>query len=269
MDSREGERRVKEELEKWKKQREDMLRKQEEDRFQTSGQTPGSLADIRRESAVSAAKLASGVPVNPHNQSTNGYSQVNGSGQRPTQVMSPVRHQDAQRDRGVPYQREDGFDRRRPPEENYRQQHTGAVNRQQESESNGYSERNRFVSSSRVPSADPIHPTSSIVSTPTPSLSSTSSAFPQPSYGTTEPYPSSSATLRAPTAVRSRPPSFLGQYSNGTEIPFVMPLESPTKYDGDSTDSEAVSNPLSDWRRNKHHSANEVHRTPTRPPVRR
>ena len=50
------------------------------------------------------------------------------------------------------------------------------------------------------------------------------------------------SSVRAPTAVSSRPPSFLDTY------PQVMPLESPTRYDGDSTDSEAMGDGRFVWR---------------------
>jgi hypothetical protein len=72
---------------------------------------------------------------------------------------------------------------------------------------------------------------------------------------------SAPSTLRAPTAVSSRPPSFLDSY------PQAMPLESPTWYDGDSTDSEAVGGLWQNSRMGKQRGEN--HGMPARAPARR
>ncbi|KAL0945895.1 hypothetical protein HGRIS_012180 [Hohenbuehelia grisea] len=80
-------------------------------------------------------------------------------------------------------------------------------------------------------------------------------------------YPNTSS-LRAPKAMNSRPPSFMDQFPTANlEAPLVMPLESPTRYEGDSTDSEAPAQ-HHDWRRTVKHRHIDAHRTPTRAPAR-
>jgi STAM-binding protein len=85
------------------------------------------------------------------------------------------------------------------------------------------------------------------------------------SYQSTPSGPPVPTPVRAPQA--SRPLSFLGTY------PQAMPLESPGRYDGDSTDSESVSNSLG-WKtrtgKSRGDSAGTTPRTPARrqaPPI--
>jgi hypothetical protein len=102
------------------------------------------------------------------------------------------------------------------------------------------------------------------------------SSFPAPGF-LTETLPSSSAAssvivpimpnpvstsfshggpaMKAPTAVRSRPPSFID--------PRAMPLESPSRYEGDSTDSETTSLAFTDRfreRQAQHHDISPAKR---------
>ncbi|KAJ7594234.1 hypothetical protein C8J56DRAFT_926248 [Mycena floridula] len=66
--------------------------------------------------------------------------------------------------------------------------------------------------------------------------------------------------MQAPIAMHSRPPSFM------SDDTLAMPLQSP-KYDGESTDSEAVSNSQFEWRRNPKGHGDHL-RTPTRSSLR-
>jgi hypothetical protein len=98
------------------------------------------------------------------------------------------------------------------------------------------------------------------------SASSSSSLATTPSssfYQAITPTQSAYTDLRAPRAVKSRPPSFLGP--DDMLVPSVtpLPLESPTRYEGDSTDSES----RDDWRRKQKHSVDHskaLARTPIR-----
>lgn len=88
-----------------------------------------------------------------------------------------------------------------------------------------------------------------------PSYQSTSPAFAMPSPSTIA-YPTPS-TIQAPTAIRSRPPSFMDQ-PNGPPT-LLMPLENPSKYEGDSTDSEAFGNGHYDRRLKHAQKVNDSH----------
>jgi STAM-binding protein len=63
-----------------------------------------------------------------------------------------------------------------------------------------------------------------------------SSSAPPSQYQTQMGAPAATSAMRAPRALSSTSASFLDTYSDSLS----MPLESPTRYEGDSTDSEAV-----------------------------
>jgi hypothetical protein len=100
-----------------------------------------------------------------------------------------------------------------------------------------------------------------------PSYPSSSPTAIQHQYRPHQPTTTPTSTVRAPTAVANRPPSFLDSFSQA----LVMPLESPTRYDGDSTDSEAVGDGLGSVWRNTRMGKYKADSggTPSRPPGRR
>lgn len=82
-----------------------------------------------------------------------------------------------------------------------------------------------------------------------------------------------SSAVQMPTAVNShRPPSLLDQYPTND---LIMPLESPSRYEGDSTDSETITdNQSAAWRHarasGRHKNQNvDNNKTPTRANIRR
>lgn len=109
--------------------------------------------------------------------------------------------------------------------------------RQQEAERNGQQERQRAAAGNGV-----SHTTPSGIQMPTASI-------PAPMSIPSAPYAYGNPALRAPMASHSRPPSFIDQY-HPNDGPAPMPLESPTRFDEDSTDTEAASNRHKDWRKN-------------------
>jgi STAM-binding protein len=73
---------------------------------------------------------------------------------------------------------------------------------------------------------------------------------------------SASSAVRAPKAVSSRSAAFLDTFPEAMQ----MPLESPTRYEGDSTDSEALGDGLNSYMR---HTRGIKHNGPPKAPARR
>lgn len=265
---------VAEELEKWKRQREETWRREEEARARATGRVPGPIVtDRRAEATVAPARHTAGV-----SQAAADYTFSRPPAQRdghanPQPNLSGVdRHQQQQEEMR---RREEEITRRRV-EEKRRQEQEGIAKRQQEAENSARAVRHGITvnTGSTIPatsSASSLMPgpsPSSIYQPPTSSSLATtpsSSLYQTPSYPLTT---SATSTLRAPTAVASRPPSFLDEFSRSVDAPLIMPLENPTRYEGDSTDSETVNNPYTDWRRAGKHKQVDNSKTPTRAPVR-
>lgn len=166
---------------------------------------------------------------------------------------------------------------RRHAEERRREQQAGIAQRQFEAESAARAARQDLNGHSPTPLSAAASAPSVLATTPSIYYPSTtpSAAMPTPASTSTFStpakiqYPSVSSapgTLRAPSASGSRIPSFPDQFT-ASDGPTIMPLESPTKYEGDSTDSESLAR-NHDWRRGKQRHY-DTHRTPTRPPARR
>jgi hypothetical protein len=106
--------------------------------------------------------------------------------------------------------------------------------------------------------------------TSTSTSASTSSLVAEPStsfYQATTPTQARYTDLRAPRAVKSRPPSFLGP--DDVPVPPItpLPLESPTRYEGDSTDSESLNRHANESRRKQKHA--DHNKALTRGPARK
>ncbi|KAF8879809.1 hypothetical protein BD779DRAFT_1550629 [Infundibulicybe gibba] len=236
------ERTVADELARWREQREANARQEERERAASGASA--YVYDRRREAAVAAAHRAANPPL--------------------TTTMADTRHEMQQEEMR---KREEDI-RSQKREQKRRQEQDGIVQRQREADlpllrCSSLSAASSAASIGSYGSASSIYhpPSSSLATTP-------ASSF----YQTTPPsniYSAVSASLRTPSAADLRPPQSIPQYSMEREVePALMPLESPTRYEGDSTDSESVHD--SDWRRtmkSKNHIADH-HKTPTRAPAR-
>ncbi|KAF4576218.1 hypothetical protein EYR40_000457 [Pleurotus pulmonarius] len=161
-------------------------------------------------------------------------------------------------------------------DERRREQQAGIAQRQFEAESAARAARQDLTGHSPVPLSAAASAPSVLATTPSIYYPSTTPSANMPTPASTSSfstpakiqYPSVSSapgTLRAPSASSSRMPSFPEQFT-ASDGPTIMPLESPTKYEGDSTDSESLAR-NHDWRRGKQRHY-DTHRTPTRPPAR-
>lgn len=216
----------------------------------------------KHDAAVAAARQAAGRPQPPASRTPvqgNSFYVQNGTpspsdGRRHDEEI--VRHQQQQEEMR---QREEEIMRKRAMK---KKEQDGIAKRQQEAEEAAHATRQNIAANN---SGLTVNGTpSSLASTPsgiysTSTASSSLASTPSSSFYQT-PTPTQSAYapgLHAPTA-NSRPPSF-----NFEEVPLIMPLESPTRYEGDSTDSESVHN---GWRRGgKPKQPLDYNRTPTRP----
>ncbi|KAJ8496895.1 hypothetical protein ONZ45_g12270 [Pleurotus djamor] len=159
---------------------------------------------------------------------------------------------------------------RRRAEDRRREEQAGIAQRQYEAEAAARAARQGIPTHNATPlaataSAPSVLGPSSSFYPPNPPPPAPSSSFvsrPPPTSVQYPAMPSTSSSLHTPMATTSRPPSFLEQFPTA-DAPLMMPLESPTKYEGDSTDSETLQR-QHDWRRGKQRHI-EAHRTPTRP----
>jgi STAM-binding protein len=230
-----------------------------------------SVPDRRKDAAVAAAKAAAG-----HSQSVGTdytFSRTPNGGHAQTSAPDPRRQQDdhtrhQRQQQEEMRQREEEITRKR--QEKRRQEQDGIARRQYEADEAAQAVRHNIAVNNSGLTVD--NTPSSLSSTPSMSYSTStanSSLASTPSssfYATTPTQAAFTPGLQAPMAVISRPPSFIGQFD---EAPSMMPLESPTRYEGDSTDSESVTtNKTHDWRR-KPKPLIDNSRTPTRAPARR
>jgi STAM-binding protein len=268
--TREYERVMQEELQRWKEQREDVDRHREEEEQRTASRA----SSRQRDAVVTVAKHAAGRPEGTGSDYTFSHppSQASYAPQGPPPAPEPPRLQD--RHIGHQQQQQEEFRRReeeivRKREQKRREEQNGIAQRQQEAEQEARAVRQTIAANNPVPATpSSVASTSSMTystSTPASSLASTPSSS---LYQTTTPTQAPYADLRAPRAVKSRPPSFLGP--DDLPVPPVtpLPLESPTRYEGDSTDSESMNNHANEWRRRQKHAI-DYSKTPTRTPARR
>ncbi|TFK32161.1 hypothetical protein BDQ12DRAFT_692894 [Crucibulum laeve] len=279
-----GETAIEEELAKWKQLREDRDRLAQEDREREErerGSRGAGRVDLRQDPAVAAA--ARQAPITPQRAPDYTFSrtplQNAGYGTQHTAVLSDgsrrVDDQARYQQQEDMRRREEDIARKRAEQKRRQEQQEGIARRQQEADNAARDIRqttavnNPGATLSATSSASSISSSSSpMFNTPTApsSLATTPSSSFQQIPPTPINYPpigaSSSSNVRAPQAYRSRPPSFL----DVGECPTPLPLESPTKYDGDSTDSESITN-HHDYRRGKQKHVDNS-KTPTRTPLR-
>ncbi|KAF9462259.1 hypothetical protein BDZ94DRAFT_1261890 [Collybia nuda] len=252
------------------------LREEEErerQRQRTMSRPSAAPQDRRKESAaLAAARDAAGQSQSASIDYT--FSRPPNGGRSRTPVADTRRQQDGydryqqQQQQEEMRQREEEIMRKR--EQKRRQEQDGIARRQQEADEAARAVRHNIAVNNTGLSVE--HTPSSLSSTPsmsysTSSASSSLASTPSSSFYATTPTQAAYAPgLQAPTAQKSRPPSFVGQLD---EVPSIMPLESPTRYEGDSTDSESVTtNGTHDWRRAGKQKAMESSRTPVRAPAR-
>lgn len=250
---------------------------EERERQQAAARGPAATPDRRKESAaMAAARNAAGQPQSAGVDYT--FSRPPNGGRSRTPVPDPRQQQDDysrhQQQQEEMRQREEEITRKREQKrrQEQRQEQDGIVRRQKEADEAARAVRHNITVNNTSLAVD--HTPSSLSSTPSMSYSTStasSSLASTPSssfYATTPTQAAYTPGLQPPIAVKSRPPSFVGRFD---DVPSIMPLESPTRYEGDSTDSESVTtNGTHDWRRaGKQKQLIENSRTPTRAPVRR
>ena len=265
---------MQEELQRWKAQREDINRyREEEDRRSISrsssrhaaGRTERSNSDYTFSHPAPSSQTTY-TPQAPLPSDPQWHQEEYSRQQQHQQQQELTRHQQQQEEFR---RREEEIVKKR--EQKRREEQHGIVQRQQEAEQEARAVRQTIAANnSGIPAAPPTASTSSITyptSTPASSSASTSSSS---FYQIPTPTQASYTDLRAPQAVRSRPPSLSFMGSDDLPVPSVtpLPLESPARYEGDSTDSESLNSHASDWRRKQKHSIDQQ-KTPTRAPGRR
>jgi STAM-binding protein len=283
--AREYEREMQEELQRWKEQGEDIRREEEEYRT-------GSRASSRRRDAAVTAGYAAGRPENTdtfsHPPSHASYApqgprpapdpprlQEEHIGQQQQQEISSHHHQEEinshhqqginsqqqQQEISRHQQQQEEFRRReeeiiRKREQRRREEQHGIAQRQREAEQEAQTVR-QIIAANNSGTTVPTTSSSASNSTMTHPTSTSSSSASTPSssfYHTQTPTQAAYPDLRAPRAVKSRPPSFMG--TENLPVPSVtpLPLESPGRYEGDSTDSESRNNHSNEWRRKQKHA---------------
>jgi len=262
---------MQEELQRWREQREDIGRHREVEEHRS----PSRASSRHQDTSVAAARHAVDRPQGIGTDYT-----FSASTSHSTYVQSPIPATEPHRqpeELSKHQQQQEEFRRReeeivRKREQKRREEQQGIAKRQQESEEEARVVRQTIAANN--PGVTVAATPSSLASTPSMTYSSTtsdSSLIPTPSpsfYQTPTPTQASYTGLRAPRAMKSRPPSFLGP--DDLPVPSVtpLPLESPTRYEGDSTDSETRNNHDNEWRRKQKHTV-DYNRAPTRAPARR
>lgn len=245
--------RAKEELELWRKQREETLRQDEEDRERARRDPSSSLQSYMRVPPSELNNTPAYVPRQAPAPSPGSDSA------ELEQRRQQERHQQQQEEMR---RREEEITRRRA-EERRRQEQEGILRRQQEAEAAARSVRQNIAVNNTPAAGSSMYAAPASTSTSAPYFK-----MPAPPSSTIQ-YPiagpsTSASSLQAPTASATRQP----QYSTDVPKPLTMPLETPARYEGDSTDSESVVGTASDWRRNGK-QRQDHHKTPTRGPSRR
>ncbi|KAF8965809.1 hypothetical protein BDZ97DRAFT_757742 [Flammula alnicola] len=238
-EAREQQRMAAEEAAKWRQQREQMRLEDEAERAR------------RKEAAAAAARKAASIPPDytfsrPPNAHGSQSTVVIADGRPPDEVTRQQQQQQEQM-----RSREEEI-LRRQAEQKRKQEQEGIARRQQEAEEAAHAARQNL----------PPPPAYTSDGTPsTASLASTASPmFPNYTGSSAATTPASSFFQSTPIEYPSaHPPTRQNSYRDpyGT-APTTMPLENPTKYEGDSTDSESIHH--YDYRR----IHKPEHKTPTR-----
>ncbi|TFK64654.1 Mov34-domain-containing protein [Pluteus cervinus] len=208
------------------------------------------ISSERRQAAVAAARQAATLR---HNPSGPDYTFSRGGGPPPPNSGGGGGGAaDFQAQQEEFRKREEEIVRKRA-EQKRKQEQDGILRRQHEAESAARVARQTIASVN--PNVGPPGPSSGIGLG-----SSSTSVLYQPPTRSLTPTPGPNTYYQQQPSGHIQTTSLGGSYS---EIPPRLPLESPTRYEGDSTDSESVHN--LDWRRVKQRQVMDQNRTPTRP----
>ncbi|RDB17318.1 AMSH-like protease sst2 [Hypsizygus marmoreus] len=263
-----------EELRLYKEQREAVQRQQaaddrERERDRAASRAAVAAADRKREVAVAAARSAATQPPGAVPDLTFSRTPVQNNAYNGTPLPQDSRRPDEEHFRHQQQQeemrhREEEIVRKR---EQKKWEQEGFARRQQESDEAARAVR-QTIASNNMGVATAMTP-SSLASTPSvtysTSASSSNVSTPATSFYENMTPTQSTSGLRPPPAVKSRPPSFLS--AQFEHVPPIMPLESPTRYEDDSTDSESVHNGRRSSGKQKQ-AMDYSNRTPSRAPAR-
>ncbi|KAF8153341.1 hypothetical protein B0H34DRAFT_723155 [Crassisporium funariophilum] len=255
-ETREQQRVAAEEAARWRQQREALAAQEDAER------------NRRRDAAAAAARKAQNIPKllpqPPDYTFSRTPMQNNGYGSQSTVVLSDGRNQDdvvrnQQQLQEEMRQREEEITKRQA-EHKRRQEQDGIARRQHESEEAARAARHNLAapSISYPPTGTPSTMSTSSASPMFPNHSGSSSLATTPSSSFYQPTPVSSA-IEYPSIIRT--PNQPDHHA-GHARPMIMPLENPSTYEGDSTDSESLHQ--YDYRRfGKQRADVDQHRTPT------
>ncbi|KAF9531213.1 hypothetical protein CPB83DRAFT_849571 [Crepidotus variabilis] len=235
LNSREH-REMEDELFRWRQQRAEAEAREQVERAR------------RKDAAVAAAQKAANNPRTPSgpdltfsrtpiqnagygSQSTVVISDGNASANGRQSFEEVSRHQQQQEEMRL---REEEITRRRA--EQRRQEQEGIARRQQEAED--LARMARMSLSDQPPSSGSSTSPMPMYSPQNQATTPTNSYYPTPPQTHIE-YPSVHPSMRTPQPQDRQGNSYLHPYSNG---PAMLPIESPSRYEGDSTDSESVHN---------------------------